>query len=228
MVVQGLGGKCQSLCVIMPSSARAAVHVLRGKSLRVTDVNKVRDELEALDNLTTRAASPLHTEAQHTARAPLEVPLRVLVVRVVLQPRVRHPADVLALLQPPGQGEGVLGVAGRAQAQRLGAEEQLLGGEGVEAGAEVAQGLDAGADGEGDGAEGVPELEAVVALAGLDELGETRAVLAPVELAGVDDNAANCAPHIRALPNNNTESSERNTYSLFHDRQSTLSRCGQL
>ena len=77
-----------------------------------------------------------------------------------------------------------------AQAERLDTKQQLLRGKGVERGAQVAQGLGAGPDDEGDGAKRVPELEPVVALGRLDELREARAVLAPVELARVDDDTA--------------------------------------
>jgi hypothetical protein len=95
-----------------------------------------------------------------------------------------------ALLQVPRQGERVLRVPLRAEAQRLDAQDELLGGKGVEGGANVAQELDAGADDEGDGAKRLPELEPVVALGRLDELGEPLAVLAPVKLARVDNDAA--------------------------------------
>lgn len=79
-------------------------------------------------------------------------------VRVALQARVRHPAHVLALLKVPCEAQRVARVPLRPQAERLDAEKQLLGGEGVEGGAQVAQGLDAGSDDEGDGAKGLPEL----------------------------------------------------------------------
>lgn len=70
----------------------------------------------------------------------------------------------------------------------------MLSSKGVEGGAQITQRLDAGADDEGDGTKGIPELEAVIALRGLDELGEPGAVLTPVELARVDDDSADgCA-----------------------------------
>ena len=77
------------------------------------------------------------------------------------------------------------------QAEGLDTENQLLGSKGVEGSAQVTEGLHTGTDDEGDGAKGVPELEAVVAVRGLDELGEAFAVLAPVELARVDNDTAN-------------------------------------
>lgn len=81
-----------------------------------------------------------------------------------------------------------------AQAQRLDADEQLLRCEGVKARAQVAQDLDPRSDDESDGAECVPELQPVVALGWLDHVGEPRGVRPPVELATVDNDAADrCA-----------------------------------
>lgn len=111
-------------------------------------------------------------------------------VRVALQAGVRNPGDVRAVLQVLGHSQSVLGVALGTQTERLDTENQLLGGKGVEGGADITQELDSGADDEGDGAKGLPELEAVVALGGLDELGESLAVLAPVKLARVDNDAS--------------------------------------
>jgi hypothetical protein len=87
-----------------------------------------------------------------------------------------------------------LSVALHAQGQRLEALQQQEGVERRLAGAEVAQAFNAGADGEGDVAEGpaaaedLPEVQAVVARR---RIGEQRELaVAPVELAGVDDDAA--------------------------------------
>ncbi len=81
-----------------------------------------------------------------------------------------------------------------AQRERLHAEEELLRVERRERRAEVAQHVDASANRERDVAqarevaEDVPELQAVVALVGLGE--ERVAAAAPVEVAAVDDDAA--------------------------------------
>ena len=66
------------------------------------------------------------------------------------------------------QRERVGDVALHAQRERLDAEEDLLGRERVERRAEVAKSLDAQLDGEGDVAERLGELEAVVALSRLE------------------------------------------------------------
>jgi hypothetical protein len=165
--------------------------VLDGESLGVTDVGKVGDELEAIDDLAASGTTALDAEAQDTAETAGKVLLGRLVVGVALEAGVGDPADVLAVLEVLGQGGGVLGVALGAQRQSLDTDEELLGGEGVQAGTEVAQDLDTGADDVGDGAKGIPELEAVVAVGGLGELGEAGSVLAPIELAAVDDDTAN-------------------------------------
>jgi hypothetical protein len=110
---------------------------------------------------------------------------------MALKPRVRDPRDLGMCLEPLGQREGVLRMPLSAQGQGLDAEQQLLGRKRVQAGAEVTQNLDTHADGKGDVAKRLPELEPVVARGGLDELREAVGVLAPVELAGVDDDAAN-------------------------------------
>ena len=80
----------------------------------------------------------------------------------------------------------------RSQAQCLDTEKQLLGCKGVQGCAEVSLNLDAGSDDESNGAEGVVELEAVVALCWIVELGEPLCVLAPVKLSTVDDYTTNC------------------------------------
>lgn len=111
--------------------------------------------------------------------------------RVALQPRVRDPRDLGMGLEPFGQRERVLRMPLGTQRQRLDAEQQLLRGKRIQARAQVAKDLDADADGEGDVAECLPELEAVVAGGRVDELREAVPVLAPVELSGVDDDASN-------------------------------------
>ena len=185
VVVQGLSA------ISFHASARFSYcDLLDGQGLCISDVCQVRDELETVDDLAAGRATALDAEAEHAAEALLEVPAGYLVAGVALQAGVRDPRHVGARLEVVGKGEGVGGVALGAQAQGLDAEEQLLGGEGVEGGAQVAQDLDARTDDEADGAEGLPELEPVVALGRLNELRESRRVLAPVELARVDDDAA--------------------------------------
>jgi hypothetical protein len=160
-----------------------------GKGLGITDVGKVGDELEAVDNLAASTAA-LDAEAEDTTEASLEVLLGRLVVGMALKSGVRNPADVGAGLEVLCEGQGVLGVALSAQAQGLSAEEELLSSKGVEGGTKITEDLDSGADDKGGGAESLVELEAVVAGRGLVELGEAVGVLEPVKLARVDDDTA--------------------------------------
>lgn len=78
-----------------------------------------------------------------------------------------------------------------AQTQSLQAEDQLLGTEGVQGRTEVAQDFNAHSDSISDGAKSLPELQPVVTLGWLDELGEPGSVLAPVKLSTVDHDTGN-------------------------------------
>jgi hypothetical protein len=69
-----------------------------GQSLSITNVGKVRNKLEAINNFAT-STTTLDPEAKNTAKAPLQVFLGRLVVRVALETRVRNPTDVWALLE---------------------------------------------------------------------------------------------------------------------------------
>lgn len=78
-----------------------------------------------------------------------------------------------------------------SEAQGFDTEQKLLGRERVQRGAEISQNLNADADYEGDGSEGVPELQAVITVRRFDHLGEALAILAPVEVAGIDNHSTN-------------------------------------
>lgn len=162
-----------------------------GEGLGVADVGQVADELEAVDDLGAGGGAALDTDGEDTAVPAGEVLGGRLVGGVRGQAGVGDPVDVLVLLEPLGEGEGVGGVTLGTERERLETEDELLRAEGVEGGAEVAEELDADTDRERNGAKGLPELEAVVTLGRLRELGEARRVLAPVELARVDDDTAN-------------------------------------
>ena len=82
----------------------------------------------------------------------------------------------------------------RSQRQRLHPLEQLKGRKRIQGGTQIPQDLDADADGKGDGSKGVEEPQAVVAFGGIVELREALSVLAPVELASIDDDAGDGSP----------------------------------
>jgi hypothetical protein len=152
---------------------------------------QVRDELEVVDDLTSGSTATLDAEGKDTAEAPLEILLRQLVGSMVLETWVGHPGNIGVGLQPLGKGKGVLRMSLSSQCESLNAEQELLSGEWVQGAAQVTENLDSGTDGEGDGAEGLPKLQAVVAFGWLDHLRESLSVLAPIELAAVNDDTSN-------------------------------------
>lgn len=159
------------------------------KRLEVTNVGEVRSELEVVDELGASLLVTLYTEAQDGSEAVLEVLLGQSVAGVRLETSVRDPRYLRVLLEPLSNLEGVVYVTLNAQRERLDTLQQQEGSEGVDGGSKVTQNDDARVDGKSDGAECVPELEAVVALGGLSELWEAAA-LGPVELARVDNDTS--------------------------------------
>lgn len=71
---------------------------VNGQCLSITDVGKVRNELEAVNDFTTSAAA-LDAKAKDTTESSLQVSLSRLVVRMALETRVGNPADIGALLE---------------------------------------------------------------------------------------------------------------------------------
>ena len=76
------------------------------------------------------------------------------------------------------------------QTQCLKSLNKLESTERVETGAQITKNLNAHVDGEGERAEGLPEIEPVVAFTGFGKLGVAGRVLAPVEFPTIDDYAA--------------------------------------
>jgi hypothetical protein len=71
---------------------------VNGQCLGITDVGKVRNELEAVNDLTT-SATTLDAKAKDTTESSLQVSLSCLVIRMALETRVGDPADIRALLE---------------------------------------------------------------------------------------------------------------------------------
>jgi hypothetical protein len=164
------------------------------QSLAVSNISQIGNELEPIHNLASRLATALDTKRQNTTKTTLQIPLRILMRRMRRQARVRDPRDIRIALEPLGQLQRILRMPLAAQTQRLEPKKQLVRAKGVQGGAEIAQDLDAHADGEGQVAKRLEEVDAVVAGRGLGELREARRVLAPVEVARVDDYAGDgCA-----------------------------------
>ena len=157
--------------------------------LGVADVGQQGEQLDGVDELLARFEAALDAEGDQRALAVGHVLLGAVVVLAGLEAGVVDPLDAGVRFEMLGHGEGVLGVALHAQVQRLEALQKQEGVERREGGAGIAQALDAGLEDEGERAEGFGVGEAVVGGVGLDELGEAAGGL-PVELAGVDDDAA--------------------------------------
>ena len=100
---------------------------MNGESLSVTNIGKVRNELEVVHNLATSLATSLDTKRKHTTESSRQVLLRKLVALVALKTRIADPSDVWVLLQPSCELERVLSVSLTAQTERLNTEEKLLG-----------------------------------------------------------------------------------------------------
>lgn len=109
---------------------------------------------------------------------------------MALKARVRHPRNILILLQPFRQSQCITGMSLRTQTQSLQSQQQLLSRKRVQRRTQITQNLDSYANGKCDRTKGFPELEAVVSLSRLDELRESSGVLAPVEFSAVNHHAA--------------------------------------
>ena len=164
------------------------------EGLGVADVREVAGEPHAVDELAPGVEAALDAERQHDAEAVAQVLLRERVRGVRREARVAHPRHRRVRLQPRRELGRVVVVPLHPQRQRLEPLEEQERVERRQAGPEVAQALDPGADGEGDVAEGalraerLPEVQAVVAGAG--SVNTREPAVAPVEPAGVHDHAA--------------------------------------
>lgn len=111
---------------------------------------------------------------------------------VAFQSRVRDPADVFVLLEPVCKNSGVAGMSLSTQTQGLQAQQKLLRSKGVQCCSKITQDLNTNTNSEGDRPECFPEFQAMVSLRWLNKLWESSSILAPVELAAIDDNTTNC------------------------------------
>ena len=148
-------------------------------------------QLQARHELRGRLPAALHAEGHHAAGAVRQVLLRPLVVGVVFQAGVAHPAHLGVSLQEPGHGQGVFTVPGHAQGQGLQPHVEQVGVHGGGDGAEVPHELGGGLGDVGSlQSEALGVGHAVVALIRGGEAGELVGVGCPVEPAGVHDSAA--------------------------------------
>ena len=149
--------------------------------LCVSHVGQIRRQLERINKGRTGLGLALDTKRQHTTKASLQVLFRQRMARVALQARVANPGYAGVLFEVLGNGEGIVDMSLHTQTECLDALEQQECAKGVQGRTKVSQQDDADVDGIRNGLESVPELEAVVALGGLGELGKLAARM-PVKL----------------------------------------------
>ena len=148
-------------------------------------------QLQVLHEHLGRLSSAVEAEGNDAAGAVGQVFLSDLVILVALQAAVLHPLDLLVVLQVSGDGVGVGAVLLHAEGQALQTQVQhecILGG--LDA-AEVTHQL-GGTLGDESAlqAETLGVGDAMVAVVGGGQAGELVGVGSPVELAGVDNDAA--------------------------------------
>ena len=160
----------------------------------IGDVGLDGGDLQVLHEFFGRGSAALDAEADDAAGAVGQIFLREVVVLIAFQTRVGDPADALVGGERLGDGQTVFAVALHAHVQALETEVQekraLRRLDGTEVTHELRGGLgDVGAF----QAEAFGIGHAVVAFVGRAEAGKFFGVLRPVELAGVDDAAADRA-----------------------------------
>ena len=131
--------------------------------LRVADVRQQREDLDVVDEPAAGLDAALDAERDDAAEAALQVLHGLLVGRVRLEARVADPGHLGPRLEPLGDRQRVLAVAGDPQRQRLEALEEQERVERAERGADVAQALDAQLQDEREVAERGRVADAVVA-----------------------------------------------------------------
>ena len=162
--------------------------------LRVADVGQQAEDLDAVDEPATGLDAAPDAERHDAAEAALQVAGRLAVRGMALETRVAHPGDSVVALQPAGDRERVLAVALDPQRERLEALEEEERVERAQRRTDVAQALDAELEDERERPERLRVADAVVARIGLDEVGLEALAGGPVELAAVDDDAADRGP----------------------------------
>lgn len=168
---------------------------LDDEGLGVTDVGQVRGDLDAVDEGVAGFEAALDAKGEDGTES-VEVLFGELVAGVVGETGVADPSDFGALLEPLSELESVLAVARGAEGEGLETLKLEPSVEGAVADTEITEDFDTETDGKGPvglegarGREDLPEVEAVVASAGLGE--ERELAVAPVEFARVDDDATN-------------------------------------
>ncbi len=164
------------------------------QGLRVADVRHVRQQLDRIDELPAGLQPALDAEADQPSVPFLQVFRRNGMAGIVRQSRIRHPVHQRMFLEPAGDFKGIFRMALLPQRQRLQPQQELVGVEGTERRADVAQQghphlQDKGHVPEpGHISERIPEHQPVIARIGLGELREFPVI--PLEPARVHDHPA--------------------------------------
>ncbi len=157
---------------------------------RVAEIGEMREELDARHELDARVVAALEAEGQHRAGALGHVLLRQLVISVAGQPGIADPRHLLVAGEILGDRQRVVGVLLHPERQRLDAGQDQERVERRDRRPEVAQAEHAAGDGEGEIAERLVQHHAVIVLGPRLRKHRVAAVARPVELAAVDDDAA--------------------------------------
>ena len=153
----------------------------------------MREQLEIVDERTARFSAALDANAEHRAGAVREILLSARIAFMIGQARIIHPAYRVVLLEVFGHGLRILDMPLHPQGQRFQPDDVQEAVEGRLAPAEVAQAHHPRAANERRRAERIGQDDIVIGRLGLDDAGVAPAGL-PVEVAAVDDRAANAQP----------------------------------
>ena len=135
---------------------------VQDQAARVADIGQMREQPHALDQLDAGLVAALDAEGEHRARAFRQILLRELVIRAVLEAGVGNPGDLRVPAQKFGDLERILDMPLHPHVQGLDAGDRQERVHRRERRAEIAQGHRPRLHGEGEVAEILEELEAVI------------------------------------------------------------------
>ena len=162
-----------------------------GEALGVADIREMREEFEALDEFRARRVAALDAEDDHRAALAAEIFFVEFEIRIVGQTGEAHPLDLRMVFQMLRDSERVLAMPLHAERERFDSLQKHPRIVGRDARTEIAERNHAHADGKGDRAKRADvcgPTHAVVTGIGLRE--EREFFRIPIELSGIDDDAA--------------------------------------
>src|SRR5262245_44713269 len=147
----------------------------------------MRMDLDGLDKTPPSRPATFNAKGKNGPCPSWEISLGALVVRAIGQAWVTHPGHKTVLVQPCGNGHGVLHMALHTQGQRLQALQKQEGVKGAETGTEIAHHFHTRFHDKGKIAKRFPVAHAVVAWRRLDHFWEDAIV--PGKSPAIDDDA---------------------------------------